>query len=1139
MKNFFLELKAKIAEHKILSILTVFLVIIFISIPFVVLSISKLQQPKQAKNITLPDKHVIVVNLTYQSASKTITITSIASKPTPLSPSAIINSGNETGTDKTNKYVLQVVDEKENVLASKSFIAESEIHGDDFATQNGNIAPEYANVRTLPLIETLPSYVSARKILLKNADGELLESKSYTPPPQSSTQRIQDASGGSTDIVFVPYGFTQAEIPAYKQMTQNNINMLKTVAPWNNAPTVNYPIYDKPIPALSCSQVPSIISYCIDCNWEAIDSALSEAGIVPNNIVVVGNAPAPGTGACAGGSHVTIPSGEVINDWSILSHELGHAVGKLHHEGYESYDSLPEGPVTNEVDVNCYTGTPPTQDWSQIIPTNSYFKGCYEYNNWYRSSQISVMGSRNSHVFSPVGLWVMRQSLGIANTPITEPDPENDSCTTLQTGTVSESTTYCSGTLAENQGVSGVISVGADGIVLDGGGVVIDGGNKTGIGILLNGHNNVTIKNFTIKNFNYAISVSDGTSLTVQNNIVSGNAGSEGRTGNSQWNINEPIGSTPGGGILANNISSSTFSNNTGNGEAVGLNLYNSTGNTVSGNNFSNNTAWGIRLYASTGNTVSGNQANNVITCGSYGCDSAGILLVQGSNSNTISNNTLTNSGDGFFIGNEAGSPSNNNTISGNNGSNSPNNCFEATFSNGNTFSNNTANNCNHGFWLGGSSSTNLTGNTISHNKTNGISWANVPQNDTNPGSISGNHIDGNEQWGIWMTADTGPSNISSFPAGNTFSGNKNGNCDGTGFSSADKHGGKCPDGNATTSPTVVLVPSGFEVGDGVGICVGKGGVKLNTDGTPVFENGPTSKSGARCGIPPNFVNGYFDSARATPGNTAYCGKTFAAAYECKNGTSEFVPYPESDKCSEEPWCPAGNGNGDGEDDGGNDDGDNPPPAGEGSNPCVQAGGTCLINSSGGKACGNGGKWAYSTEDCYSTTICYKCQGSTGGVSATVTPNPDNGQTKVDEGGKCSNTSDCNSGNNCIPGFWVGGDPGPYCCPTGKRVCNYGPNAGSGCQYPADCPNREDGRTACEAKDAHCYSGNSKECCAGLYCRIDSSGSAGNKCVPESASSQSSQSIASAASECSKNSDCKVVKKNVCVLNSNNIGVCQ
>lgn len=426
--------------------------------------------------------------------------------------------------------------------------------------------------------------------------------------------------------------------------------------------------------------------------------------------------------------------------------------------------------------------------------------------------------------------------------------------------------------------------------------------------------------------------------------------------------------------------------------------------------------------------------------------------------------------------------------------------------------------------------------------------------------------------------------------------------------------------------------PPGSEVQPGTTLCVGRGGPKK----APAGSDSQFSYKGPRCGTAPNYQS--FDATLATPNNTVYCGKNYADAWECNDGSIDFdtLGGRYNYACAATPWCPAANGNPGRNTNspacvrltkdsrGGaaagnvapnqvvslfatieNDDntrvsdwsascgtftsenwdyatwkaptsgacsityklnGVNQPNCNAtfrvsadttGNNPvvttCGTAGGACMASGFVGTSCGSGttaGKWAikpgtFTCDDSRAST-CYTCVPNAAGGNEGGSPGNGNpgeggsggGNNSVGQGGVCQYSSQCVGSMNCQPGYWVGGGPDSYCCPTGKRVCNYGPNAGSGCTFPTECPNREENPNyACEKVDSHCYSGNDAECCAGLYCRISPQGSAYNVCKPRT-SAQSSQSIASS-SECSKNSECKTVGKSVCVLNSYNVGTCE
>jgi nitrous oxidase accessory protein NosD len=294
---------------------------------------------------------------------------------------------------------------------------------------------------------------------------------------------------------------------------------------------------------------------------------------------------------------------------------------------------------------------------------------------------------------------------------------------------------------------NGVIQIAADNITLDGTGVVIVGTNFRGYGIRMNGHSGLTLRNFTIRGFDYGILLEDATSVLLEKNDVSGN-----RKDIQTGFLDIGCGGCYGGGILLRNVRSSIVRGNTLTDESTGLEMIGSTGSTVYDNLLSEgpeknehrqDSAWGIRLDGSTGNLVRGNVADWVDRR-RYGLDSgdsAAILLVSGSHDNRIISNSITHSGDGFFLGNSCGRASHRNYVYGNDGSFSPHNAFEATFSNGNVFERNWADRSDYGFWMGYSYDSRVTANEIAGNASMGIAIEHGHGNEIGFNAVTGNPL--------------------------------------------------------------------------------------------------------------------------------------------------------------------------------------------------------------------------------------------------------------------------------------------------------------------------------------------------------------------------------------------------------------
>ena len=158
-----------------------------------------------------------------------------------------------------------------------------------------------------------------------------------------------------------------------------------------------------------------------------------------------------------------------------------------------------------------------------------------------------------------------------------------------------------------------------------------------------------------------------------------------------------------------------------------GIGLIGARDSYVADNDVSDNSGWGVHLWASSQNVVVRNKAHHNVRCESpayrRGCDSAGILLREQSDSNLVADNDVTWSGDGFFLSGqpEYVRPSQGNMVLRNDGSSAYHNAFESTFSHGNVFLENRADSADYGFWLGYSTGTTVQGNIVLGSRSVGI----------------------------------------------------------------------------------------------------------------------------------------------------------------------------------------------------------------------------------------------------------------------------------------------------------------------------------------------------------------------------------------------------------------------------------
>lgn len=274
-------------------------------------------------------------------------------------------------------------------------------------------------------------------------------------------------------------------------------------------------------------------------------------------------------------------------------------------------------------------------------------------------------------------------------------------------------------TLCTNQNYSAGIDIEGSDITIDCQNNILDGTlNTQQNGISINSSKNITVKNCAAKGFKYGFDVHSSSNIRIENSDFSNN--SKGGQ-NQEWLATLMDKTETGGGILLQNVTNSQILNSKASNNIAGVSLFQSSHIEVNGGDYSNNSGWGIRLITTTDSNVINLKAdnNNRINsqCPQGGCESAGILLMQNSHRNRIENNSLNNSGDGFYINGNTATPSNDNIIIGNTSHSESKyvsgNGFEATFSDGNIFQENSSTGQNYGFWLGYSEKSVLRDNVV------------------------------------------------------------------------------------------------------------------------------------------------------------------------------------------------------------------------------------------------------------------------------------------------------------------------------------------------------------------------------------------------------------------------------------------
>lgn len=311
----------------------------------------------------------------------------------------------------------------------------------------------------------------------------------------------------------------------------------------------------------------------------------------------------------------------------------------------------------------------------------------------------------------------------------------------------------------------GVIIAATSNTSIDLTGVTLQSGDTlpaafTGIGIASDGASNITITGGVIRGYRYGIRLDGGHGHRIRDVDASGSRAQRllstpGLFNEGDWlDIFRPdTFEQYGAGVYVRNADDVSITGVTARHAQNGIGLSGVRRAYVADNDVSANSGWGIHLWRSSHNSIIRNRADSNVRCEGtayrHGCDSAALLLREQSDSNTIADNILTRSGDGFFLSGQRPlvRPSVGNLVLRNDATGAFHNAFESTFSWGNTFVDNHADSASFGFWLGYSSGNLVRGNTILGSRTAGVAIEHGSDN-----TISGNVIIGGRT-GIWLFA--------------------------------------------------------------------------------------------------------------------------------------------------------------------------------------------------------------------------------------------------------------------------------------------------------------------------------------------------------------------------------------------------
>ena len=294
----------------------------------------------------------------------------------------------------------------------------------------------------------------------------------------------------------------------------------------------------------------------------------------------------------------------------------------------------------------------------------------------------------------------------------------------------------------ENLNAPVIVIEGYD-LIVDFNNAVLKGSNRKqspdeyfGLAILIKGGRNITIKNLVAKGYKVALWAKNVEGLKIENCDFSYNYrqrlnSSQEKEDLSDWmsyhhNENDEW-LRYGAAVYLRGCNNVLVSNCKVTGGQNALMMMECNNALIYNNDFSFNSGIGLGMYKCSYNKILYNKINFNVRGYSHGVynrgqDSAGILVYEQSNNNLFYKNSVTHSGDGFFLW--AGQTTmdtgrggcNDNILMDNDFSYAPTNGIEVTFSR-NKIIHNRIFECDHGIWGGYSFDTEISGNQFRHNR--------------------------------------------------------------------------------------------------------------------------------------------------------------------------------------------------------------------------------------------------------------------------------------------------------------------------------------------------------------------------------------------------------------------------------------
>ncbi|HOY46576.1 MAG TPA: M64 family metallopeptidase [Candidatus Dojkabacteria bacterium] len=240
--------------------------------------------------------------------------------------------------------------------------------------------------------QTVISYDVSEYVLAQTSRNNTLRSMAFAPGPAAPND-------GYFDLVLLGDDYSEAQLAQFRSDANQIEDTLYSLQPYKTRTSQVRVTLIENTQDLGCYRLPAV-PRCVICNNAQVIQRVNQESIPYDKIGVLFNDGEYGGCGDYFGTVFQVANGPLFDMVSV--HELGHNLG-----ADDEYTYGGNGSLTNP--QTC-SATNPNPNWDGIVPRDDYYAEC-TYDNYYRSSQDSIMRTLNVDYFNAITNRLFNQQL--------------------------------------------------------------------------------------------------------------------------------------------------------------------------------------------------------------------------------------------------------------------------------------------------------------------------------------------------------------------------------------------------------------------------------------------------------------------------------------------------------------------------------------------------------------------------------------------------------------------------------------------------------------------------------------------------------------------------------------------------------